>query len=77
MKSLLKIGSLFALIIAGRYMQLIAPAATAGLAEAPKMIFVPRNTNVMTLTNYSQNQAKSAITPVSQRKQQTLPVTWF
>ena len=77
MKSLLKISSLFALIIAGRYMQLTAPAATAGLAEAPKMLFVPRNTNAMTLTNYSQEPINSVITPVSQRKQETLSVTWF
>lgn len=77
MKSLLKLGSLFALIIAGRYMQLAQPAASAGLATAPVTLFVSDSTDSVTLTNYIKNEPATTITPVSQRKQQSLPVTWF
>jgi hypothetical protein len=76
MKSFLKLGSLFALIIAGRYMQLAQPAASAGLAKAPVTLFVPNNPSNVTLTTYKQEQG-STITPVSQRKKQELPLTWF
>jgi hypothetical protein len=77
MKSLLKLGSLFALIIAGRYMQLAQPAASAGLAKAPVTLFLPDSANGVTLTNYKKEASTTAtITPVNQRKQQ-LPVTWF
>jgi len=76
MKSILKLGSLFALIIAGRYMQLAQPAASAGLATAPVTLFIPNNTNSVTLTSYQQEPA-STIVPVSQRKKQELPLTWF
>jgi hypothetical protein len=76
MKSILKLGSLFALIIAGRYMQLAQPAASAGLATAPVTLFLPNNTNSVTLTSYKQTPA-STIVPVNQRKKQELPLTWF
>jgi hypothetical protein len=76
MKLLLKLGSLFALVIAGRYMQLAQPAASAGLAKAPVTIYLPDSTSSVTLTNYSKGQSAATITPVSQRKQQ-LPLTWF
>ena len=76
MKSILKLGSLFALIIAGRYMQLAQPAASAGLATAPVTLFIPNNTNSVTLTSYQQEPA-STIVPVSKRKKQELPLTWF
>jgi hypothetical protein len=73
MKSILKLGSLFALIIAGRYMQLAQPAASAGLAKAPVTLFIPTS---VTLTTYEQEPA-STIVPVNQRKKQELPLTWF
>jgi hypothetical protein len=76
MKSILKLGSLFALIIAGRYMQLAQPAASAGLAKAPVTLFIPTSTTSMTLTTYKQEPA-STIVPVNQRKKQELPLTWF
>jgi len=76
MKSILKLGSLFALIIAGRYMQLAQPAASAGLAKAPVTLFIPDNTTNVTLTSYKQEPA-GTITPVNQRKKQELPLTWF
>lgn len=76
MKSILKLGSLFALIIAGRYMQLAQPAASAGLAKAPVTLFIPATTANVTLTSYKQEPA-STITPVNQRKKQELPLTWF
>lgn len=77
MKSLLKIGSLFALVIAGRYMQLAQPAASAGLAKAPVTLFLPDSTTNVTLTHYTDDQSATTITPVNQRKQQELPLTWF
>lgn len=77
MKSLLKLASLFTLIIAGRFMQLAQPAASAGLAKAPVTLFTPDSSVGMTLTNYSKEQPASTITPVNQRKQQELPLTWF
>ena len=77
MKSLLKLGSLFALIIAGRFMQLAQPAASAGLAQAPVTLFTPASTTGTMLTNYSKEQTTNTITPVNQRKQQELPLTWF
>jgi len=76
MKSILKLGSLFALIIAGRYMQLAQPAASAGLAKAPVTLFTPTSTTSMTLTTYKQEPANT-IVPVNQRKKQELPLTWF
>jgi len=75
MKSFLKLGSLFALIIAGRYMQLAQPAASAGLAKAPITLFAPSITS-MTLTNYNTQEPASTITPVSQRKPEQ-SLTWF
>ena len=77
MKSLLKLGSLFALIIAGRFMQLAQPAASAGLAKAPVTLFLPNSTENVTLTNYTKEEPATTITPVNQRKKQELPVTWF
>jgi len=77
MKSFLKLGSLFALIIAGRYMQLAQPAASAGLAKAPVTLFLPDSSTSMTLTNYNKPENAPTITPVNQRKQQELPTTWF
>jgi len=77
MKSFLKLGSLFALIIAGRYMQLAQPAASAGLAKAPVTLFAPGNASNMTLTSYSKEEQTNNITPVNQRKKQELPLTWF
>ncbi|MGI4759199.1 MAG: hypothetical protein ACRYF0_00735 [Janthinobacterium lividum] len=76
MKSFLKLGSLFALIIAGRYMQLAQPAASAGLAKAPVTFFAPSSATNVTLTNYTKEEP-TTITPVNQRKQQALPLTWF
>lgn len=79
MKSFLKLGSLFALIIAGRYMQLAQPAASAGLAKAPVTLFVPStavNTTNVTLANYTQEN-KATSTPINQEKKQQLPLTWF
>ncbi len=74
MKSLLKIGSLFALIVAGRYMQLTTPAATVGLAKSPVLIFAS-DTTTMTLAHYLTKRPATA-TPVSQREAgQT--TTWF
>jgi hypothetical protein len=79
MKSFLKLGSLFALIIAGRYMQLAQPAASAGLAKAPVTLFAPSPSNAtnMTLTSYTEEKQANTITPVNQRKKQELPLTWF
>jgi len=77
MKSFLKLGSLFALIIAGRYMQLAQPAASAGLAKAPVTLFAPANASNVTLTSYSKEEQINNITPVNQRKKQELPLTWF
>lgn len=74
MKSFLKIGSLFALIITGRYLQLAQPAASAGLVKAP--VTIPANLTNVTLTSYKKEPAAS-ITPVNQRKQQQMPITWF
>ncbi|QKG51487.1 hypothetical protein [Hymenobacter sp. BRD67] len=77
MKSFLKLGSLFALIIAGRYMQLTTPAATAGLAKPPVELFAPSNlANSMTLTRYTEEEAPT-ITPINQRKPDKQSVTWF
>lgn len=77
MKSFLKLGSLFALIIAGRYMQLTQPAASAGLAKAPVTLFAPSNAADITLTSYTAEEQNNTITPVNQRKKQELPLTWF
>ena len=77
MKSFLKLGSLFALIIAGRYMQLAQPAASAGLAKAPIILFAPSSAANVTLTNYTQEKQGATITPVNQREKQQLPLTWF
>lgn len=77
MKSFLKLGSLFALIIAGRYMQLAQPAASAGLIKAPIILFAPSSSANVTLTNYTQGQQAPIIAPVSQQKKQELPLTWF
>jgi len=76
MKSFLKLGSLFALIIVGRYMQLTTPAATAGLAKPPVVLLAPAAISSMSLTSYTQEPA-STIIPVSQRKKQESLVTWF
>ncbi|MDJ0364958.1 hypothetical protein QMK33_07320 [Hymenobacter sp. H14-R3] len=73
MKSLLKLGSLFALIIAGRYMHLTEAASEAGLAKSP-LLFTPSTATTMTLTRYTQEPV-TTITPVSQREE--APVTWF
>jgi hypothetical protein len=77
MKSFLKLGSLFALIIAGRYMQLAQPAASAGLAKAPVTLFAPSSATNVTLTSYTKEEQATTITPVNQRKKQELPVSWF
>lgn len=74
MKSFLKIGSLFALIVAGRYMQLTTPAATVGLTESPALVFAS-DTTTMTLAHYLNEQPATA-TPVSQREADQ-PTTWF
>jgi len=76
MKSFLKLGSLFALIIGGRYMQLTTPAATAGLAKPPVVLFAPEAISSMSLTSYTQEPA-STIIPASQQKKQESSVTWF
>lgn len=74
MKSLLKIGSLFALIVAGRYMQLTTPAATTGLVKSPVVIFAS-DTTTMTLAHYL-NERPATVIPVSQREA-SQPITWF
>ncbi|TFZ68222.1 hypothetical protein E4631_04335 [Hymenobacter sp. UV11] len=74
MKSFLKTGFLFALIVAGRYMQLTTPAATAGLAKPPVQIFAP-DTTTLTLAHYLNEQPVLA-TPVNQREA-VQPTTWF
>ncbi|MVN77994.1 hypothetical protein GO988_16815 [Hymenobacter sp. HMF4947] len=72
MKSLLKISLLFALIIAGRYMQLTTPAAVAGLTKSPVVLFSPAST--MTLTHYMGMQ-KAPVEAARQRKQ--VAATWY
>jgi hypothetical protein len=74
MKSLLKISLLFALIIAGRYMQLTTPAATAGLVKTPVLIFTPVTTPI-TLAHYFNERPGSTI-PVGQREANH-HTTWF
>ncbi len=76
MKSILKLGSLFALIIAGRYMQLAQPAASAGLAKATVTLSIPSTLTKVSLTSYKEEPA-STIVPVNQRKKQEQPLTWF
>jgi hypothetical protein len=76
MKSLLKLGSLFALIIAGRYMHLTEAASEAGLAKSP-LLFTPSTATTMTLTRYTQEQPVNTFTPVNQREQAPSSVTWF
>ncbi len=76
MKSFLKIGSLFALIIAGRYMQLTESASEAGFAKS-SLLFTPSTATTMTLTRYTQEQPVNIITPVNQREQEQASVTWF
>jgi hypothetical protein len=77
MKSFLKLGSLFALIIAGRFMQLAQPAASAGLAKVPVTLSLPTSGTGMTLTSYDKPNDAPTITPVNQRKPQEASVTWF
>lgn len=78
MKVFLKLGSLFALIIAGRYMQLTTPAATAGLTKSPVLLALPASLNNLTSTYYyHESPTPSTITSVSQRPKKTELVTWF
>ena len=75
MKSLLKLGSLFALIVAGRYMQLATPTATAGLAKTPVAVFSADSVASLTLARYVDSRPVEAV-PVSQQ-QASQPITWF
>ena len=52
MKAFLKLGSLFTLIIVGRYMQLTTPAATSGLTKTPVILVLPASFNNLTNTYY-------------------------
>ena len=76
MKSFLKISSLFALIIAARYMQLTDTKSDAGLAKS-FLLFTPSTATTLTLTRYTQEQPANTITPVNQREQEQVPITWF
>ena len=71
MKSLIKLSLLFALIIAGRYMQLTTPADVAGLTKSPVVLFTP---TTMTLAHYMESQPVPVV-PVSQQKQ--VAATWY
>ena len=78
MKLFLKLGSLFALIIAGRYMQLTTPAATAGLIKSPVVLAFPSTFNDLPLTRYTTERPISpTIVRVSQQPRKAEPVTWF
>lgn len=75
MKSLLKIGSLLALIVAGRYMQLATPTATIGLAKTPVALFAADSSVTLTLARYVQSQPAQAVQVSQQQANQ--PMTWF
>ncbi|MGI4738556.1 MAG: hypothetical protein ACRYG7_25585 [Janthinobacterium lividum] len=75
MKSFFKIASLFALIVAGRYMQLATPAATTGLAKTPVALFAADSAATLTLARYVNRWPAQAV-PVSQQ-QANQPMTWF
>ncbi|WP_223648711.1 hypothetical protein [Hymenobacter psoromatis] len=79
MKLFLKLGSLFALIIAGRYMQLTTPSATAGLTKSPVALAFPSSTfKDLPLTRYTTEQPISpTIIRVSQHPKKAEPITWF
>lgn len=75
MKSFLKIGLLFALIVAGRYMQLTTPASAAGLAKSPVSTFASDTTTVM-LAHYL-DEKPTVATPIGQRQAAERSTTWF
>ena len=78
MKAFLKLGSLFALIIAGRYMQLTTPAATAGLTKSPIVLTLPTSLNGLTSRDYYHGSpTPPTIISVRQQPKQPEPVTWF
>ena len=78
MKAFLKLGSLFTLIIAGRYMQLTTPAATAGLVKSPVILALPASINNLTSTYYyHKSPAPPTIISVSQQQKKMELVTWF
>ena len=78
MKVFLKLGALFTLIIAGRYMQLTTPAATAGLTKTPIILALPASLNSLPNTYYHRGyRTPSTIISVSQQPKKTEPVTWF
>jgi len=75
MKSFLKLGLLFALIVTGRYMQLATPTATTGLTKTPVALFAADSATGLTIARYVNSQPAQAI-PVSQQ-QANQPMTWF
>lgn len=76
MKVFLKLGSLFALIIMGRYMQLTTPAATAGLTKPPVQLALPASLNTLTSTYYY-HDSPTTIISVSQQPKKMGSLTWF
>ncbi len=78
MKVFLKLGSLFTLIIVGRYMQLTTPAATAGLTKSPVILALPASLGGLPNTYYHrQYPAPPTIISVSQQPKKMELVTWF
>lgn len=74
MKSFLKLTLLFSLIVAGRYMQSVAPTP-AGLQRKPPLAVLTPDTVLLThYTSYS----TSLLTPVVQASQHKRPTaTWY
>jgi len=74
MKSLLKLGLLFTLIIAGRYLQLTAPAAVAGLPPTTPATQVSTPLPI-TFVRYSLPIAKPQPVATSQPRKRR-PASW-
>lgn len=75
MKSFFKIGSLFALIMAGRYMQLTTPTAAAGLAKTPIQLSTADTATALTLARYVDSHPVTTTTVSEQPADQA--VNWF
>lgn len=65
MKSLVKLGLLLALVVAGRYLQLTAPAEVAGLRKPTVEAFAPLSSII--LTRYI-SSPPAPVVPVDQRR---------